>query len=431
MKLIDENIYNTHSKAIAIAQLSEVHFILGHQEEAEVRLIDAIKVKEEVDEPVERVTAAREIMRVAGIFDRHTQAQKLLEESFDLVDTVDDPQEKESILKDLIYSMVFSQDVKISRGIITQALIFAKAEPDYLSTFLVALADSARYYKDSKVAKEFFDQGLIDFNEISDPEDYAKSLASIGEAYARLGSHSQAKITLDEAINLAQKVDKQSDRSEILGAVAFSARKLNKAAYRKEVWLKLINLSNDLRNEDDRYTILSNIVSAIKRTENITNSEEILAEITNIARNFKEDSLKAYLLIQIAWVRGHLEQPKQMQQLLLESEALARKTKDKWIKSNIYGFIMWATSDLEFYNQTKLILPIALETARDARNSTYLYWAAIHFAQIGNWRMAQSVAQECESSDKLKALSKILTIWAEKQKPKLREWRETEEKLWD
>ncbi|NJL91606.1 MAG: hypothetical protein HC916_18860 [Coleofasciculaceae cyanobacterium SM2_1_6] len=148
-----------------------------------------------------------------------------------------------------------------------------------------------------------------------------------------------------------------------------------------------------------------------------------MAELAEQELANREDSV----LISIAEEFRQLENTSVTRQMLSETLQAAQTIEGPSDQSLALNEIAEAYRLLEDTKTAQQLLRQALEAAETASSSNSLASIAVTYAKLKDWGGALRALRRCQEEEKVSALTEVLTLWAEKQNPVLRELREEEE----
>jgi tetratricopeptide (TPR) repeat protein len=111
---------------------------------------------------------------------------------------------------------------------------------------------------------------------------------------------------------------------------------------------------------------------------------------------------------------------------LSEALQIAQTFQDSSDKFDALSEITEAYAQLEDADAAQQVLNEALAVAETADASESLQSIAVTYAKLEDWGGALRALRHRREEEKVSALTEVLTLWAEKQNPVLRELREEE-----
>ncbi|NJP11120.1 MAG: DUF2989 domain-containing protein [Leptolyngbyaceae cyanobacterium RU_5_1] len=141
-----------------------------------------------------------------------------------------------------------------------------------------------------------------------------------------------------------------------------------------------------------------------------------------VDKHVTNPSTKSQFLSGVAEVIPKLDDPPvQAKDLLNQVLKLTEKIDDPDSKTRALSAIAGVYGQLQETAKAKDLLHEAFTLAEQGNSSDILKEIAVAYARLGDWRQALKVLRNCREDDKVLALTRVLTAWAEQRNPRLRE----------
>ncbi|NEP02071.1 MAG: hypothetical protein F6K58_26130 [Symploca sp. SIO2E9] len=217
----------------------------------------------------------------------------------------------------------------------------------------------------------------------------------------------------------AQTIDSPYYKSNALSAIAQASAQLEEHKAAKEFLEESLQAAQTIDSPYYKSNALSAIAQASAQLEEQKAAKEFLEQSLQAAQTIEDSHSKSDALSAIAQASAQLEEHKAAKEFLEESLQAAQTIDSPYYKSNALSAIVSASAQLQDQKAVKELLQESLQAAEAANASSVLAEIAIQYAQQYNWGKALRALRNCPESERVSAMAKILTLWAEKKNLRL------------
>ncbi|MBD2072119.1 hypothetical protein H6F93_32130 [Leptolyngbya sp. FACHB-671] len=391
----------------ALITIAEAYGKLGNGDIANQLLADALQIAQTLNDPFDRLNALTTIAGAYGQLGNDDIANQLLADALQITQTLDyssrepsgwDSEDKSDTLIEIIEVVGQLRNTDATRNILTSVSQVAQSLEGSSEQFdvLIEMAIAYGQLEEPDTARQMLERALQivqNSEETSDGwgTDDANALTEIVKGVQNIGSAIVAKDLLIDVSQASQALEDASDQSEVLSAVAEAAIRLdqqlgNRDAAR-DVLKAILQTISTSQDPDYRSYVEYTVASTYWQIQDPDTAKQVLADALKIAQTIERDSLKPDALNTVAELYGQLENTDTARQILTE----------------------------------------ALESAEISGEPEALSSIAVTYAKLGDWGEVLRALRLCREEERVSALTEVLTLWAEKQNPMLREVREEEE----
>jgi tetratricopeptide (TPR) repeat protein len=248
--------------------------------------------------------------------------------------------------------------------------------------------------KQPEKAFKLLEKASIASNKIQDPSEKATALSSIAREFINLKNLDEAVSSLYKAISSYDKINDTADDSLL----------------------------------SKQGSTLSSIVEVIGKLKQPEKAFELLEKASIASNKIQYPTGKASALSAIATVYFNLKQTDKAVHLLEKSTSTLNQVDGSISLDEVNDLIRLAEAIGKIRQPEKLspLFEKIIDFVSQIQDSSYKATALIDItsseANLTNWVQAYDIASKCPSDEcKVESLSKILTIYAEKQHPELKD----------
>ena len=235
--------------------------------------------------------------------------------------------------------------------------------------------------------------------------------------YGKLEDDLAVEEALKDSLNVAKKIKDPSYQTSVLEEIASAYGQLKDDLVVSE-GLKTLSIAvKAIKDPYYQSLVLGEIASAYGQLGDLKAAEEGLKDSFNAAKEIKDPYYQSEVLNEIASVYGQLEDLKAARETLQHSLNAAKKIDSN--SDNVLQAIATATGNINNPNIRQSLLQDILPVAEVANANEALAEISYQYALDGLWGKALNALKRCPESEKVPALTNILTLYAEKQKPQL------------
>ncbi|MEM9274723.1 MAG: tetratricopeptide repeat protein, partial [Cyanobacteria bacterium P01_F01_bin.143] len=205
------------------------------------------------------------------------------------------------------------------------------------------------------------------------------ALIGIAQVYGQLKDEAAAQKVLKLALKVTEEINILKVQFPVLIGIAQVYGQLKDEAAAQEVLKLALKVTEEIKDSDDQFLALREVSRVYGQLKDKAAAQEILKSALKVTEEIDDSESQSLVLREIA-------------------EVSAQET------------------NLEV---AQAILHDVLLTAETVNDSSILEKIAVQYAQQSAWGKALRALKNCPESLKVSALAQILTLWAEKNNPKL------------
>ncbi|MGR3274057.1 nSTAND1 domain-containing NTPase [Acaryochloris marina NIES-2412] len=459
---VAERIDDPHSKSSALESIAAAYGKLKEPKLAQEGLKATLAVAERIDDPYSKSSVLEAIAAAYGKLKEPKLAQEGLKTTLAVAGKINDSSYKSSVLKEIVAVYGKRSDFKlVQEGLKDTLRITQKIDNPHSKSFI--LSEIATVYvkcKDPKRAHTVLKDALTVVQNIDNPSSKPSSLSFIAAVYGKLTSPKLGHEVLQDALRIAEKIDNPRDKSialndiatfyselkeskltheglkttlivakatdqhslsSILSTIARSYGTLEESKFAHEGLQALLTVAEKIDDQRFKSRILKAIATAYGKSRDPNIAHEGLKTLLAVVEKIGDDpQYKFPVLRDIAEAYGELKDPSVANEGLKTLLAVAEKIDDDpQYKSTILSAIATAYGNLKPPKLTKEGLRNTLIAAEEANAESVLEEISVKYASLNDWGQSLKALKYCTESQKVKALATILTLWAERNNPKL------------
>jgi tetratricopeptide (TPR) repeat protein len=426
---IAQNIDDPSARSDMLIAIAEASGQLEDANAAQQLLSEVLQTARTLEDSLAKSDVLRAIAEASGQLEDANTAQQLLSEVLETAQNIDSPLDKSNVLSVIVEAFGQLEDTNSAQQLLSEVLQTARTLEDSLakSDVLRAIAEVSWQLKDADAAQQVLQEALQIARTIDYPINESNTLSAIAQVLDQLKDTDAAQQVLQEALQIAQTIEDPSAKSNALNTIAQAAGQLEDPDAAQQVLQETLQTARTI----DRYTkpdVLRAIAEAYGQLEDTDAAQQVLQEALQIARTIEDSSthssFKSDVLRAIAKAYGQLKDTDAAHQVLQEALQIARTIEDPSAKSNALNTIAQAAGQLEDPDAAQQVLQEVFEAAETVDDSHLLKSIAATYAKLKDWGGSLRALGRCRETEKVSALTEVLTLWAEKQNPALRELRE-------
>ena len=403
----------------ALITISSAYIELMKPDLAKVELDSTLVIAGKINDPGYKSRALSAISSAYSALVETDLVIAGLEEILILADEINDLHYKSNVLESVAAAFGKLQDVKLAKAGLDYILVIADEinESSSKAEILEALATAYGELQDIKLAKAGLDNVLMLANQINDPSYKATALRASSNTYSFLGEYELALKVLDGSRIDTKKIDGLS--SYDLKEIAVSYKKLKQPHLALKILdeaLAKAQKSNDIRTQSNK---LSEIAIVYDKLNEPQVALKILNSALEIADQLDHPFHKSLALESVAKAFGELEDPELSSNGLNNVLVAADKLSEIQVKPDVLSVLAYAYTEIKDTKLVKEGLDNVLNAAEAANASDTLKTISVQYAYINHFGLALRALRYCPEAQKAKALTHILTLWAEQENPKL------------
>ena len=445
-KLIADHVNRSEDRADFLKQFAVIATRGKDSSQAKTQLKKALAEGEKINQTYSKSSAlALTKISLAYIQLKDKEAAKrLLETSLDVVEKIDDPDSKSSVLRAIALAYIQLKDEEAAKELLKTSLQASEKIDTSSSSFrksfaLSSIASASGQLKDEKAAKELLKTSLNIAEKIDSPYSKFSALRAIASTYIQLKDEEVAKRLLETSLDMAEKIDFASGKSNALRESALTYIQLKDEETAKRLLKTSLDMAEKIDDPYNKSDALREIASAYGQFQDKKAVKELLKTFLNVTEKIDEPYNKSLALSSIALIHGQLQETKTAKDILFSSLKLAREIDEpvshhiifeltqnspmysfkQYKKSSALSQIASASGNLTNWEIAQEILRDTLSVAEAANASSALKEISSQYAWHDNWGKALRALRNCPESEKIEALAQILTLWAEKKNPQL------------
>ncbi|MDJ0704010.1 MAG: tetratricopeptide repeat protein [Leptolyngbyaceae cyanobacterium MO_188.B28] len=456
-----QTIQDDFFKLFALSAIASTYAELNNPNRAAELLAQVLQTAQTTQDNILKLVALRSITDVATELNDPNRVAELLTQTLQIVQTIKFDISKSNALRDIAKAAAELNDPNRAAELLTQALQTTQSiQFDHSkSDVLRDIAKAAAELNDPNRAVELLTQALQTTQTIQDNEYQMYTLSAIANASAELNTSNRVAELLAQALQTAQTIQTPWYKWEALRDITNAAAKLNDPNRAAELLAQALQTAQTIQTDSFKAYTLSDIANAYVELNDPNRAAELLAQALQTTQTIQTDSFKAYALIFIAKTYSRLNDPNRAAELLAQALQTTQTIQNFGDQSGVLSAIANSAAELNEPNQTAELLAQALQAAqtiqdRESKSDTLraivnaaaglnnetqasellkqifqvakresaspvLKNIAILYAQRTQWKKALQALSHCGEGDRIAALTKVLTIWAEKQTPTL------------
>ena len=275
-------------------------------------------------------------------------------------------------------------------------------------------------------------------------------MLAITEIAQKLQQEAVAQTTLEQALTATLEIESNPvpeniiqfvsipDKSRALVAIAETVEKFEDPQIVQKILRKILAATNTIEAPPDRTDVLIAIAKVARNIQEASMAKTVLDKALMAAIDIQENAYKTGALIAIAKAAGNGRNEPLAQAALdkaltavaaLEDSNLLVVTKSPYYvpvegnpksftsipgKSSALDAIAEVIGNLHLNQVDVTIWQDLLKAAEEADAWSVLAKMAVQQARMGNWRQALQALRHCEERTKITTLTKIQSLWAER-----------------
>ena len=230
----------------------------------------------------------------------------------------------------------------------------------------------------------------------------------------------------EKVLEIAASITDSYKQAMVLTAIAETYGKIENFPEAANSLKLAIAAAQEITYSDDKAYTLATIAETIGKIENFPEAANFLKLAIAAAQEITDSDYKAGCFITIVETIGKIENFPEAANALKLAIAAAQEITDSDRKAWILTTIAETIGKIENFPEAANSLKLAISAAQEITNSSdkvYVLTATILLqAQLDRWRQAHNTVSLCPTDEcKVESLSLILTAWAEKKHPELKE----------
>ena len=411
-----QEINNPSHKSDALSSIATAYPQLNNPEAAQKGLQEIFKAAQEINHPSHKSDALSSIATAYPQLNNPEAAQKGLQEIFKAAQEINQPFYKSRVLSSIARAYPQLNNPEAAQKGLQE--IFKAAQeinhPFYKSRVLSSIARAYLQLNNSQAAQKTLQEILKATQEINNPSSKSDALISIATAYSQLNNPEAAQKGLQEIFKAAQEINNPSSKSDALISIATAYSQLNNPKAAQKGLQDIFTIAQEINDPVPKSDVLISIAAAYSQLNNPEAAQKTLQDTLKAAQGIKDPYYKSRFLISIATVYLQLKNPEAAEKGLQDIFTVAQEIKDPSDKSRILTSIAAATRNLTEPKIRQSILQQILSLTKKIDNpGKILAEISFQYALDSAWGKALHVLKTCPESEKVPALAKILTLWAE------------------
>ncbi|MBD1997935.1 tetratricopeptide repeat protein [Leptolyngbya sp. FACHB-541] len=388
----------------ALITIAGTYKQLGDTDTASQLLADAFQIAQALDDPSDKFDALITVATAYGQLGDADTASQLLADAFQIAQTLDNSSDewgagdKLDALSEIVDAVSQLEGTDATRNILTSVWQVAQgleASADQFDVF-IDIATAYGQLEEPDTARQILEAALQAFPKLEESSEGwgsggSNSLINIVEGSENIGSAIAARDVLINVSRVAQTLEDASDQSDVLSAIAKAAERLD------------------------------------RQLKDTTAARDVLTEVLQAVSMSQNSAHKSYVMYVVASVYLQLQDPDTAKQVLTDALQIAQTIEDDSTKSDALSTMASLYGQLEDTDTARQVLAQALESAEISGEPQSLSSIAVAYANLGDWGEVLRALRRCREEERVQALTEVLTLWAEKRNPMLRELREEEE----
>ncbi len=411
---------NSYYKSYALEAIATAYTQLEDDLAAEEGLKDTLKAAVEIDNSYYKSNTLSSIATAYTELEDDLAAAEALKDSLKAAVEIDDPEDKSNALSSIATAYTeLEDDLAAAEGL--KDTLKAAVEIDnsyYKSNALSGIARAYAQLEDDLAAEEALKDSLKAAVEIDNSYYKSNTLSSIATAYTELEDDLAAEEGLKDSLKAAIEIDNLYDKSYALSGIARAYTELEDDLAAEEGLKDSLKAAVEIDNPEYKSYALSSIATAYAQLEDDLAAEEGLKNTLKAAVKINSE-YKSYALSSIARAYAQLEDDLAAEEGLKDTLKAAVEIDNPEYKSYALSSIATATANIPNSRLKQSILQATLEAAEAANADEALGEISSQYARDNAWGKALNALKRCAESEKIAALTNILTLWAEKQNPLL------------
>ncbi len=281
----------------------------------------------------------------------------------------------------------------------------------YRSRALSAIAAAYGKLGDTNAALETLKDSLKAAKEIENSYSRSEVLSAIAAAYGKLGDTNAALEGLKDSLNAAEQIGNLYFRSRALRAIAAAYGELGDTNAALEGLKDSLNAAEQIGNSYNRSEALSAIAAAYGKLGDTNAAQERLKDLLKAAKEIDDSYSRSEVLSAIAAAYGELGDSNTAQERLKDSLKAAEDIESSYHRRKALRAIAAAARQLP-NPMRHVILQDTLAVAEAMNANEALAEISYQYAQNRAWGKALHALRHCDDSNKVPALTKILTEWS-------------------
>ncbi len=453
---ITKQIKDSEYQLIVLRNIVAAYSQFKNEAAAQEVLKSALETTKQIKDSDSQSKVVSAIVAAYSQFKNEAAAQEVLKSALETTKQINNPGFQSGLLREIAAAYGQLKNEAAAEEVLKSALEAAKQinNSEAKLRFLIAIAAEYSQLEKEAAAQEVWKLAL----DINHPDSQSKVVSAIVAAYSQLKNEAAVQEGLKLALNITKQINNSEDKSKVVREIAAEYSQLKNEATAQEGLKLTLEVTMQINDLYFQSNALREIVAAYSQLKNEAAAKEGLKLVLDTTKQINKPSYQSYALREIAAVYVQLKDEAAAQEVLklaldttkpsnsagwqdealreiaavygqLKDEAAAQEglksTLDitnqiKYLsRRSVLSAIAKASAQTTNIEVTQAILHDTLLIAEVANDSSTLKQIAVQYAQQFSWAKALRALRNCPESEKVDALTQILTLWAEKNNPKL------------
>ena len=418
---ITEQIDEPSDQSYVLSVIIQDYGQLEDQAATQEGLKSILKITEQIDEPSDQSYVLSVIIQAYGQLEDHAAAQEGLKSILEITEQISSLRYQSDVLSAIAQAYGQLKDHAAAQEILKSALKITEQIKNRLSQnyALRGIVQAYSQLKDHAATQEGLNSALKiteQIYDLSDQPDYLSTIMQLINQFKQVVAQEGLNPNI---LSINEDINKADERNYALRAIAQAYGQLEDQAAAQEGLKSILKITEQIDEPSDQSDVLSAIVQAYSQLEDQAATQEGLKSILEITEQIDDPSDQSDVLSAIAQAYGQLEDQAAAQEGLKSILEITEQIDDPYNQSLALSAIAEASAQTTNIEVAQTILHDTLLIAEAANASSTLEKIAVLYAQQFAWGKALRALRNCPESLKVNALAQILTLWAEKNNPKL------------